>query len=91
VPSDKMTVNSEIEPVRRVARHEYRLRFLNGGPTRFYDLYPVNAGDTTSYTFTYIVDGGNLLPAPMLNQFKARPGGPTQFAVTFYDDLVRRK
>ena len=77
--------------MRRVARHEYRLRSLNGGPTRFYDLYLVNAGGTTSYTFTYIVNDGNLLPAPMLNQFTAPPGGPPQFAVTFYDDLIRGK
>ena len=75
VPSDKVTVNSKIEPVRRVAYRKYRLRFLNGGPTRFYDLSLVNAGGTTSYTFTYIVNDGNLLPAPLLNQFKVRLGG----------------
>jgi len=74
VPGDKVTVNGKIEPVLHVARRKYRLRFLNGGPTRFYELYLANAGGTTSYTFTYIANDGNLLPAPLLNQFKVRLG-----------------
>jgi FtsP/CotA-like multicopper oxidase with cupredoxin domain len=74
VPGDKVTVNGKIEPVLRVARRKYRLRFLNGGPTRFYEFYLVNTGGTTSYTFTYIANDGNLLPAPLLNQFKVRLG-----------------
>ena len=44
VPGDKVTVNGKIEPVLRVARRKYRLRLLNGGPTRFYEFYLVNAG-----------------------------------------------
>ena len=73
VPGDKVTVNGKIEPVLRVARRKYRLRFLNGGPTRFYELYLVNAGGTASYTFTYLANDGNLLPAP-LTDFKVRLG-----------------
>ena len=74
VPGDKVAVNGKIEPVLRVARRKYRLRLLNGGPTRFYEFYLVNAGGTASYTFTYIANDGNLLPAPLLNQFKVRLG-----------------
>jgi FtsP/CotA-like multicopper oxidase with cupredoxin domain len=74
VPGDKVTVNGKIEPVLRVARRKYRLRLLNGGPTRFYEFYLVNSGGTTSYTFTYIANDGNLLPAPLVNQFKVRLG-----------------
>jgi FtsP/CotA-like multicopper oxidase with cupredoxin domain len=74
VPGDKVAVNGKIEPVLHVARRKYRLRFLNGGPTRFYELYLANAGGTASYTFTYIANDGNLLPAPLLNQFKVRLG-----------------
>jgi FtsP/CotA-like multicopper oxidase with cupredoxin domain len=74
VPGDKIAVNGKIEPVLHVARRKYRLRFLNGGPTRFYELYLANAGGTASYTFTYIANDGNLLPAPLLNQFKVRLG-----------------
>jgi FtsP/CotA-like multicopper oxidase with cupredoxin domain len=73
VPGDKVTVNGRIEPVLHVARRKYRLRFLNGGPTRFYELYLVNAGLTAAYTFTYIANDGNLLPAP-ITDFKVRLG-----------------
>ena len=74
VPGDKVAVNGKIEPVLRVARRKYRLRLLNGGPSRFYEFYLVNSGGTTSYTFTYIANDGNLLPAPLVNQFKVRLG-----------------
>jgi FtsP/CotA-like multicopper oxidase with cupredoxin domain len=73
VPGDKVAVNGKIEPVLRVARRKYRLRLLNGGPTRFYEFYLTNAGGTTSYTFTYIANDGNLLPAP-LTDVKVRLG-----------------
>ena len=73
VPGDKVTVNGKIEPVLRVARRKYRLRFLNGGPTRFYELYLTNAGGTASYTFTYIANDDNLLPTA-LTDFKVRLG-----------------
>ncbi len=71
---DKITVNGKIEPVLRVARRKYRFRFLNGGPSRFYELYLQNKSANAVYTFTYIANDGNLLPAPLLNQFKVRLG-----------------
>jgi FtsP/CotA-like multicopper oxidase with cupredoxin domain len=71
---DKVCVNGKIEPVLRVARRKYRLRLLNNGPSRFYEFYLTNSGATASYTFTYIANDGNLLPAPLLNQFKVRLG-----------------
>src|SRR4029453_1733019 len=74
VPGDKGTVNGKIEPVLNVARRKYRLRFLNGGPTRFYELYLTNKTNTATYTFTYIANDGNLLPEPLANQFKVRLG-----------------
>jgi FtsP/CotA-like multicopper oxidase with cupredoxin domain len=72
VLGDKVVVNGKIEPVLRVARRKYRLRLLNAGPSRFYELYLQNAGGTAVYTYTYIANDGNLLPAPLLNQFKVR-------------------
>ena len=72
-PGDKVTVNGKIEPVLRVARRKYRLRLLNGGPTRFYEFYLVNAGGIAPYTFTYIANDGNLLPTPLID-FKVRLG-----------------
>ncbi len=74
VLGDKVCVNGKIEPVLRVARRKYRLRLLNLGPSRFYEFYLTNSGATASYTFTYIANDGNLLPAPLLNQFKVRLG-----------------
>jgi len=74
VPGDKVTVNGKIEPVLNVARRKYRLRLLNGGPTRFYELYLTNKTNSATYTFTYIANDGNLLPAPLTNQFKVRLG-----------------
>ena len=71
---DKITVNGKIEPVLHVQRRKYRFRFLNGGPSRFYEIYLQNKGANTVYTFTYIANDGNLLPGPMLNQTKVRLG-----------------
>ena len=71
---DKITVNGKIEPVLHVQRRKYRFRFLNGGPTRFYEIYLQNKSANTIYTYTYIANDGNLLPAPLLNQFKFRIG-----------------
>ncbi len=44
---DKTTVNGKIEPVLRVARRKYRLRLLNGGPSRFYEFYLQNKSANT--------------------------------------------
>jgi FtsP/CotA-like multicopper oxidase with cupredoxin domain len=70
---DKVIVNGKIEPVLRVARRKYRLRLLNGGPTRFYEFYLVTPGDVAQ-PFTYIANDGNLLPAPLRNQTRVRLG-----------------
>ncbi|MGH8760550.1 MAG: multicopper oxidase family protein, partial [Burkholderiales bacterium] len=70
---DKVTVNGYIEPVLRVAARKYRLRLLNGGPSRFYEFYLVTADDKEQ-RFTYIANDGNLLPAPLLDQTKVRLG-----------------
>ncbi|NQD92881.1 multicopper oxidase domain-containing protein [Pseudomonas sp. CrR25] len=73
VLGDKVIVNGYIEPVLRVAARKYRLRLLNGGPSRFYEFYLVRSNDVAQ-TFTYIANDGNLLPAPLFNQYKVRLG-----------------
>ena len=35
VLGDRVVVNGKIKPFFKVARRKYRLRLLNGGPTRF--------------------------------------------------------
>ena len=71
---DKIVVNGKIEPVLRVDRRKYRLRFLNGGPSRFYEIYLQNAAGNAVFPFTYIANDGNLLPNPLLNQVRVRLG-----------------
>jgi FtsP/CotA-like multicopper oxidase with cupredoxin domain len=71
---DKITVNGKIEPVLRVERRKYRFRLLNGGPSRFYELYLQNSARNAVFPFTYIANDGNLLQNPLLNQFRVRLG-----------------
>ncbi|WP_338050371.1 multicopper oxidase family protein [Pseudomonas lalucatii] len=68
---DKVTVNGYIEPLLRVAARKYRLRLLNGGPSRFYEFYLVD-GNGRAQPYTYIANDGNLLPAPLFNQYRVR-------------------
>ncbi|MEQ1882452.1 MAG: multicopper oxidase domain-containing protein [Burkholderiales bacterium] len=73
VVGDKIPVNGIIEPFMKVARRKYRLRLLNGGPSRNYEFYLVTATNAIQ-TFTYIANDGNLLPAPLLNRKNVRLG-----------------
>ena len=68
VVGDKTCVNGVIEPVLRVARRKYRLRVLNGGPSRFYLLNLVTP-DGVGQSFIRIASDGNLLPQPLFDQF----------------------
>jgi FtsP/CotA-like multicopper oxidase with cupredoxin domain len=72
VLGDKVAVNGKLEPVLRVARRKYRLRLLNGGPSRYYEFYLQNAAGNTVYTYTHIANDGNLLPNALPNQFRVR-------------------
>lgn len=57
---DKFTLNNVIQPFLQVAPRKYRFRFLNGGPSRFYQLFLSNG-----QSFTQLSADGNLLPAPL--------------------------
>jgi FtsP/CotA-like multicopper oxidase with cupredoxin domain len=65
---DRFTVNGTIQPFMQVDPRKYRLRCLNGGPSRFYRFFLTNA-DPAKYgvvnKFTQISTDGNLLPAPI--------------------------
>ena len=63
---DKFTVNRKIQPFFRVERRKYRFRFLNGGPSRFYQLR-LSAGANRDKTIPFIVitGDGNFLPTPV--------------------------
>lgn len=56
---DQMTVNMAIQPYFEVAKRKYRFRFLNVGPSRFYQVALSNG-----QPMTLIANDGNLLPRP---------------------------
>ncbi|MBX3223906.1 MAG: multicopper oxidase domain-containing protein [Labilithrix sp.] len=61
---DKFTVNGKIQPFFRVQPRRYRFRWLNGGPSRFYELFLTDPNDRRrAIPFTQISSDGNLLPS----------------------------
>ena len=63
---DKFLVNGKIQPFFRVKRRRYRFRWLNSGPSRFYQFFLTNlASPTTVNRFHVIANDGNLLPNPV--------------------------
>ncbi len=61
---DRFTVNRTIQPYFQVERRKYRFRILNGGPSRFYELF-VRAENGKEVDFHLISSDGNLLPEPL--------------------------
>ncbi|MBV8200763.1 MAG: multicopper oxidase domain-containing protein, partial [Acidobacteria bacterium] len=57
---DRFTINRKIQPFFRVERRKYRLRILNGGPSRFYQLF-LSSGKP----FIIITGDGNFQPEPV--------------------------
>ncbi|MBT9316922.1 multicopper oxidase family protein [Leptothoe spongobia] len=66
VLGDRFTVNRIIQPHLKVERRKYRFRILNGGPSRFYQvfLYDGKAMDKCR-PFVVITGDGNFLEEPI--------------------------
>lgn len=62
---DKFLVNGKIKPVLHVSPRRYRFRWLNTGPSRFYQMFVLGPNDTTK-PFWQISNDGNLLEKPVL-------------------------
>lgn len=63
---DKFLVNGRIQPYFQVKRRRYRLRWLNSGPSRFYQLFLTNPSNfSQSIPFWQVANDGNLLPKPL--------------------------
>jgi FtsP/CotA-like multicopper oxidase with cupredoxin domain len=62
---DKFLVNGKVQPFFEVAPRRYRFRILNGGPSRFYQLFLTDLGANTSIPFWQVSNDGNLLPRPL--------------------------
>ncbi len=63
---DKYTVNRRIQPFFKVERRKYRFRILNGGPSRFLQIFlSSGAKRETLHPLTVITGDGNFLPQPI--------------------------
>ena len=64
---DKYLVNGKVQPYFNVSKRRYRLRLLDMGPSRFYQLFLTNPDNPSqSIPFWRIANDGNLLPKPLL-------------------------
>jgi FtsP/CotA-like multicopper oxidase with cupredoxin domain len=63
---DKYLANGVCQPYYQVHPRRYRLRLLNGGPSRFYDFFLTDPSDTSKVNaFWQVSSDGNLLPEPV--------------------------
>ncbi|HVR98324.1 MAG TPA: multicopper oxidase domain-containing protein [Thermoanaerobaculia bacterium] len=68
---DRMTVNRRITPFLRVEPRKYRFRLLNGGPSRFYELFLRSSRKEKGLEhprFIAITGDGNFLPEPVVTE-----------------------
>jgi FtsP/CotA-like multicopper oxidase with cupredoxin domain len=61
---DKFLVNGKINPVLHVSPRRYRFRWLDTGPSRFYQMFVLGPNNTTK-SFWQISTDGNLLEKPV--------------------------
>jgi FtsP/CotA-like multicopper oxidase with cupredoxin domain len=63
---DNFLVNGLIQPVMHVSPRRYRFRWLDAGPSRFYEFFLTDLNDTSAHNrFYQISTDGNLLPHPV--------------------------
>ena len=63
---DVQLANGIAQPFFNVNKRRYRFRVLNGGPSRFYELFLTDPNNTnTVIPFWVIANDGNLLPQPV--------------------------
>lgn len=78
VLGDRFTVNRVIQPYFRVQRRKYRFRILNGGPSRFYEVFlhtsdepqptgtPDELQENGKFPWLIVISGdGNVQPEPV--------------------------
>ena len=63
---DVQLANGVIQPYMNVSARRYRFRVLDGGPSRFYELFLTDPlSPSTVIPFWVIANDGNLLPTPI--------------------------
>ena len=66
---DRFTVNGKIQPFFRVRPRRYRFRWLNVGPSRFYEFFLTDPEDLNAHnTFWVLANDGNILPQMALTE-----------------------
>jgi len=62
---DTFEVNGVVQPFLQVQPRRYRFRWLNIGPSRFFQLFVTSAQDQSTLPFWALANDGNLLPKPV--------------------------
>lgn len=64
---DKFAVNGKIQPFFEAQRRRYRFRVLDGGPSRFYEIFLTNPNNLSQRIpfWAITTTDGNLLPDPI--------------------------
>ena len=62
---DKMQVNGKVQPIFRVAPRRYRLRWLNMGPSRFYQFSILDPTNNSTRPVWQLSTDGNFLDRPV--------------------------
>lgn len=63
---DKFLVNGKIQPTMHVSPRRYRFRWLDGGPSRFYQFFLTDLTNLNAHNmFWQISTDGNLIPFPV--------------------------
>jgi FtsP/CotA-like multicopper oxidase with cupredoxin domain len=66
IMGDRFTVNGKIQPFFQVHPRKYRFRWLNVGPSRFYELFLTDSKNPSArIPLWHIANDGNLLPKPV--------------------------
>src|SRR5262245_7785134 len=84
---DKLLVNGVLQPFLEVKKRRYRFRILDGGPSRFYELFLTNPDNPKqSIPYFVVANDGNLMPAPV--RFPTSSGAGARIGVAERVDII---
>jgi FtsP/CotA-like multicopper oxidase with cupredoxin domain len=82
---DVQLVNGKVQPFLEVQGRRYRFRVLDGGPSRFYELFLTDPNNPSQVIpFWVIANDGNLLPKPVqVTSFRLGPSERYDIIIDF--------
>jgi FtsP/CotA-like multicopper oxidase with cupredoxin domain len=82
---DTQLVNGRVQPFLDVQGRRYRFRVLDGGPSRFYELFLTDPNNLSQVIpFWVIANDGNLLPKPVqVTSFRVGPSERYDIMIDF--------